>query len=217
MDPQRLWRKSQNALAIRRAGWTNDDGRSSRVPEMMLRRNFLTLCAAAVAPSQSAAAGGDDIFHVAIFRFAKESVDDAMTAFRALASASRQESGNRGCDIYRGIDDDPEFCVVEHWASPVAQAAHERTEAFINFGQGVLAPDASRCRVGTSVRVAHNRTDAAHRSVDGARSQAPSGPTNDPFSIAPRRTAIRAAVFYLGPQQFEIIEAQVSHGHMNLR
>jgi quinol monooxygenase YgiN len=28
--------------------------------------------------------------------------------------------------------------VVEHWASPEALAAHERTEAFMNFGQGVL-------------------------------------------------------------------------------
>jgi hypothetical protein len=55
----------------------------------------LTLSAAAVASSQaSAAAGGDDIFHVAIFRFVRENVDDAMAAFRALASASRQESGN---------------------------------------------------------------------------------------------------------------------------
>jgi quinol monooxygenase YgiN len=104
----------------------------------------LTLSAAAVASSQaSAAAGGDDIFHVAIFRFARENVDDAMAAFRALASSSRQESGNLGYDIYRGIDDDLEFYVVEHWASPEALAAHERTEAFINFGQGVLAKHAT--------------------------------------------------------------------------
>ena len=110
---------------------------------MILRRSFLTLSAAAVASSQaSAAAGGDDIFHVAIFRFARENVDDAMAAFRALASASRQESGNLGYDIYRGIDDDLEFYVVERWASPEALAAHERTEAFINFGQGVLARQA---------------------------------------------------------------------------
>jgi len=47
------------------------------------------------------------------------------------------------------------------------------------------------------------------------RSQAPSGPINDPFSIAPIRTAIRAAVFDVGPQQFEILEAQVSHGRMS--
>jgi hypothetical protein len=27
---------------------------------------------------------------------------------------------------------------VEHWASPAALAGHERSEAFIHFGQGVL-------------------------------------------------------------------------------
>jgi quinol monooxygenase YgiN len=41
-------------------------------------------------------------------------------------------------DIYRGIDDDQDFYIAEHWASPAALAAHERTEAFIHFGQGVL-------------------------------------------------------------------------------
>jgi quinol monooxygenase YgiN len=99
----------------------------------------LTLAAATIASSQaSAAAAGNDIFYVAIFRFAKENIDDAVAAFRALASASRQESGNLSYDIYRGIDDDQEFYIVEHWASPAALAAHERTEAFIHFGQGVL-------------------------------------------------------------------------------
>ena len=99
----------------------------------------MTLAAATIASSQaSAAAAGNDIFHVAIFRFAKENTNDAVAAFRALASASRQESGNLSYDIYRGIDDDQEFYIVEHWASPAALAAHERTEAFIHFGQGVL-------------------------------------------------------------------------------
>jgi hypothetical protein len=51
------------------------------VPEMMPRRSFLTL---------AAAAGGNDIFHIAIFRFAKENINDAMAAFRALASAGYQ-------------------------------------------------------------------------------------------------------------------------------
>jgi quinol monooxygenase YgiN len=104
----------------------------------------LTLAAAAVASSQaSAAAGGNDIFHVAIFRFAKENVNDAMAAFRALATASRQELGNLSYDIYRGIDNDQEFYVVEHWASPTALAAHERTEAFMHFGQDVLVRHAT--------------------------------------------------------------------------
>jgi quinol monooxygenase YgiN len=108
-------------------------------PKMIPRRSFLTLAAAAAVSSQaSAAAGGADIFHVAIFRFAKEHIDDAMAAFRALASASRRESGNLSYDIYRGIDDDQEFYVVEHWASPAALAEHERGEAFIHFGQEVL-------------------------------------------------------------------------------
>jgi len=43
------------------------------------------------------------IFDVAIFRFVKEHVNDAMAAFRTLASASRGESGNLGYDIYNGI------------------------------------------------------------------------------------------------------------------
>jgi quinol monooxygenase YgiN len=123
-----------------------DDARAkhvleSLVPEMIRRRSFLALAAAAVASSQaSAVAGGNDIFHVAIFRFAKENVNDA---FRALATASRQEPGNLSYDIYRGIDDDQEFYVVEHWASPTALAAHERTEAFIHFGQDVLVRHAT--------------------------------------------------------------------------
>jgi quinol monooxygenase YgiN len=105
----------------------------------------LTLAAATIASSQaSAAAAGNDIFHVAIFRFAKENINDAVAAFRALASASRQESGNLSYDIYRGIDDDQEFYIVEHWASPAALAAHERTEAFIHFGQGVLVRRATQ-------------------------------------------------------------------------
>jgi quinol monooxygenase YgiN len=99
----------------------------------------LTLAAAAAGSSQAGGAGGgNEIFHVAIFRFAKEHVKDVMAAFRALASASRRESGNLRYDIYRGIDDDQEFYVVEHWASPAALAAHEHTEAFTHFGQGVL-------------------------------------------------------------------------------
>jgi len=98
----------------------------------------MTLAAAAVASSQASAAGGNDVFHVAIFRFAKENINDAMAAFRALASASRQQPGNLSYDIYRGIDDDQEFYIAEHWASPAALAAHERTEAFVHFGQGVL-------------------------------------------------------------------------------
>jgi quinol monooxygenase YgiN len=111
---------------------------------MIPRRCFLRLTAAAVASSQAnAAAGGDDIFHVAIFRFAKENLNDVMAAFRALVSASRKDPGNLSYDVYRGIDDDQEFYVVEHWASPEALAAHERTEAFINFGQGVLTKHAT--------------------------------------------------------------------------
>lgn len=110
---------------------------------MMPRRSFMTLIAAAAVSSQARAAGGDDIFHVAIFRFAKEALNEAMTALRALAAASRQESGNLGYDAYRGIDDEMEFYIVEHWASPAALAAHERTEAFIHYGQEVLVPHAT--------------------------------------------------------------------------
>jgi quinol monooxygenase YgiN len=105
---------------------------------MIARNSFLTLTTAAFAFSQaSAAVGSNEVFHVAIFRFEKERVDDAMTAFRTLASSSRRDPGNLRYDIYRGIDDDQEFYVVEHWASAEALAAHERTEAFIKLGQDV--------------------------------------------------------------------------------
>jgi quinol monooxygenase YgiN len=115
----------------------------------------------APASSQSNAAGGNEIFHVAVFRFTKEHADEAIAAFRALASASRQESGNLAYDIYRGIDDDQEFYVVEHWASPAALAAHARTEAFVKFGQGVLVRNATLHDTVTAsafdISPAHNR------------------------------------------------------------
>jgi quinol monooxygenase YgiN len=111
---------------------------------MISRASFLTLLAAAALSSRAdGAASGDEVFHVAIFRFAKEHADDAIAAFRAIASASRKESGNLRYDIYRGTDDDLEFYIAEHWASQAALAAHERTEAFIRFGQGVLMKHAT--------------------------------------------------------------------------
>jgi quinol monooxygenase YgiN len=111
---------------------------------MMERRTFMAFAAAATAASQaSAASDADNVFHVAIFRFAKDSIDQDIAAFRALASASRQEPGNIRYDVYRGIDDDLEFYVVEHWASPEALAAHERTKAFIHYGRGILIKHAT--------------------------------------------------------------------------
>jgi len=44
----------------------------------------MTLAAGAAASSQASAASGDDIHHVAIFRFAKENIDDAMASFAHL-------------------------------------------------------------------------------------------------------------------------------------
>ena len=80
---------------------------------MISRASFLTLLGAAALSSRAGSvASGDEIFHVAIFRFAKEHVDDAIAAFRAIASASRQESGNLRYDIYRGTDDDLEFYIA---------------------------------------------------------------------------------------------------------
>ena len=98
----------------------------------------MALGAAAAVSSQAHAAGGEDIFHVAIFRSGKEYVNDAIAAFRALAAAARKESGNLSYDLFRGIDDDQEFYVVEHWASLAALATHERTEAFIHYGQELV-------------------------------------------------------------------------------
>ena len=94
--------------------------------------------AVALSEAHAAGTGGDDIFHVAIFRFTKENLDDVMAAFRALVSATRQEPGNIAYDIYRGLDDDLGFYIAEHWASPAALAAHERTQVFIQYGRGVL-------------------------------------------------------------------------------
>ncbi len=119
--------------------WNSTTRLEDFASEPTTRRGFLTLAAAAAASSHvSAASAANEIFHVAIFRFAKEHVNDATAGFRALASASRQESGCLRYDIYRGIDDDQEFYVVEHWASQAALAAHGRTEAFTHFGQGAL-------------------------------------------------------------------------------
>jgi quinol monooxygenase YgiN len=112
---------------------------------MMLRRSFMALAAGAAVSSRTIAAGGtgEEIFHVAIFRFTKENLEQAVAAFRALTVATRQEPGNIAYDVYRGIDDDLEFYIVEHWASAAALAAHERTEAFIHYGRQVLAPHAT--------------------------------------------------------------------------
>jgi quinol monooxygenase YgiN len=108
--------------------------------EMIARNSFLTLATTAFAFSRaSAAVSSNEVFHVAIFRFEKEHVVDAMAAFRTLAESSRRDPGNLLYDVYRGVDDDRQFYIVEHWASAEALAAHERTEAFINLGQGVLA------------------------------------------------------------------------------
>jgi quinol monooxygenase YgiN len=104
---------------------------------------LLALAGAASFSQASFAGNGNDIFHVAIFRFAKENVNDAMAALRALRAATRQESGNLSYDLYRGIDDDQEFYIIEHWASREALIAHERTEAFIRYGQGVLTKNAT--------------------------------------------------------------------------
>ena len=66
--------------------------------EVVPRKSSPTLTAAAQASTQaSTAAGSNEIFHVAIFHFAKEHINDAITAFRALASgdlaADRGPSG----------------------------------------------------------------------------------------------------------------------------
>jgi quinol monooxygenase YgiN len=89
-------------------------------------------------PSQVSSTSSSEIFHVAIFRFRKDHLNDAMTAFRALASSTRQEPGSVSYNIYRGSDDEQTFYVVEHWASPEALAAHEHSEVFIHYGQGML-------------------------------------------------------------------------------
>jgi quinol monooxygenase YgiN len=57
---------------------------------------------------------------------------------RARHFVPARSPGNLRYDVYRSIDDDQEFYVVEQWASPKALAAHGRTEAFIRYGQGVL-------------------------------------------------------------------------------
>jgi quinol monooxygenase YgiN len=108
---------------------------------MIVRRELFGGALAAALAAASAPAMGDtgrSVFHVAIFRFAQEHMDDATRAFRAMASATRKEEGCLAYDIFQSIDDDREFYIVEQWASPEALAAHERSDAFIRFGQGVL-------------------------------------------------------------------------------
>lgn len=107
------------------------------VTTSMNSTHMLTILQTSVG-SSSSSSSSKGIFHVAIFRFAKEHVNDAIEAFRALASSSRQELGNLRYDIYRSIDDPQEFYVVEHWASLSALDSHEQSNAFIHFGQGVL-------------------------------------------------------------------------------
>jgi hypothetical protein len=63
----------------------------------------MTLAGAAASSRARAAVGGEDIFHVAIFWFGKEYVNDSMAAFRALAAAARKESGNLSYDLFRGL------------------------------------------------------------------------------------------------------------------
>jgi quinol monooxygenase YgiN len=106
---------------------------------LMLQAGHGPMAATADLPYQSVpVAGGSDIFHVAIFRFAKEHLSDAVAALRELATASRKESGNLGYDVYRSKDDAQAFYIAEHWVSSAALAAHEHSEIFIRFGQGVL-------------------------------------------------------------------------------
>ena len=106
---------------------------------MIDRRALMTVAAAAALAPQARAAGAQDIFHVAVFRFDRQHVAEAIAAFRTLAPATRQQPGNLAYSLYRGTDDDLEFYILEHWASPAALAAHEQSEVFIRFGQGVLA------------------------------------------------------------------------------
>lgn len=81
--------------------------------QMIPRKSFLTLVTGAAASSHASSAGaGNGVFHVAIFRFTKEHMNDVRAAFRALAAASRQDSGNLSYDVYRGIDDEQEFYVA---------------------------------------------------------------------------------------------------------
>jgi quinol monooxygenase YgiN len=112
---------------------------------MSLRTTFLSLLAAVAASVPAAAqnASTQAISHVAIFRFDRADIDTAMRAFQALATASRRDAGNLTYDIYRGTDDPQEFYVVERWASQSALDAHQRGEAFLKYGVGVLTRHAT--------------------------------------------------------------------------
>jgi quinol monooxygenase YgiN len=105
------------------------------MPDMIARSEFLTLIAAAPA---SGVANDEMISHVAIFRFSREHLDEAVAAFRAIATATRHQPGNLSYDIFRGIDDEQEFYIVERWASRAALAAHEQSDAFVRYGRGIL-------------------------------------------------------------------------------
>ena len=111
---------------------------------MMARREMLAVLAAsagAVTAGAGATEAADDaeaVCHVAIFRFADEHVAEAVAASRELAAATRWQEGNRAYDVFRGVGDGNAFTLVERWASPAALAGHEKSEAFIRLGRGVL-------------------------------------------------------------------------------
>jgi quinol monooxygenase YgiN len=72
-------------------------------------------------------------------RVAEEALADEVARHKAeRLKTTRREPGNLGYDVYRGQDDDQVFYIVEHWASPAALAAHQRSEVFVHYGQGVL-------------------------------------------------------------------------------
>lgn len=137
-----VWRLASGRLVHRRC--SADD----------ISHEFLDLVAVAVLSSQGSAAVDNEIFHVAIFRFAKEHVNDAVTAFHALASASRRESGNLRYDIYRGIDDDQEFYVggALGFAGGLSRAPTHRAIHPFRSGRASEICDPPRYRHGTPIR-----------------------------------------------------------------
>ena len=117
--------------------WNSTTRLEDFASEPTTRRGFLTL-AAALRPHPlmwSAASVANELFHVVIFRFAKEHVNDATAGFRPLASHPGKSQDVSVTSIHRGIDDDEEFMLVEHWASQAARRrTGGRTEAFTHFG-----------------------------------------------------------------------------------
>jgi len=66
--------------------------------------------------------------------------DEVLGLYAQLAAATRDEPGNVSFDVYRQLEDDRGFVILERYASREAAAAHERTPHFQELLLGQVVP-----------------------------------------------------------------------------